>query len=641
MKIPRILILTALLLSACTAPTPLPATPEPTVVFETPTPTFEPSPTPLPERTLTVCLTEEPQTLYLYGSGSRSMWNVLEALYDGPIDSNGYAAQAVILEKIPSIADGDASIGAVDVQAGDAVVDADGRLTALAAGTRVYPAGCTSGDCVQTWDGATPLQMDQVSAIYRLKPGLVWSDGQPLTAKDSLFSFNLSADPDTPVSKALVDRTASYELTDDLGLRWTGVPGFTEQRFGATYWIPLPEHALQGKSAADLLVDETAGRTPLGWGPYLVEEWTTGDHITLKKNPLYFRAAEGLPKFEHLVFRFLGHPADSALMALVAGECDVVDRNPGFQPDLEELILTENNGRLKMLLQQGPEWEMLAFGVRPASYDDGYQPGVDRADFFGDPRLRQAAARCIDRSALVNEFFFKRSGVPAATLPPMHPLFAAELTPIPYDPAAGNALLSEIGWVDGDGDPATPRVSAGVAGVLDGTPLQLTLLTTRADLRQKVAQRLAKMLGDCGIGISQQYLDPGVLFAPGPQGPLFGRSFDLAEFHWEAGRRPGCALFTSGQVPGAANLWSGANLTGLSDPSLDAACAAALAQPGSVEAARAAEEAFTAALPAVPLFYQLHIAITRPDLCGLGLDPTARSLLWNLEQVDWGEKCAP
>jgi peptide/nickel transport system substrate-binding protein len=174
---------------------------------------------------------------------------------------------------------------------------------------------------------------------------------------------------------------------------------------------------------------------------------------------------------------------------------------------------------------------------------------------------------------------------------------------------------------------------------VDGTPLQLSLLTTQAPLRQLTAQRLNTMLLDCGIQASPQYLDPGTLFVPGPEGPLFGRRFDLAQFSWEAGARPGCALFTGAQVPAEVNLWTGANLTGLNDPALDAACSAALAQPASPDTAKAAEEAFAAALPVVPLYYQLHIAVTRPDLCGLALDPTSRSLLWNLEQVDWGEGC--
>ena len=44
----------------------------------------------------------------------------------------------------------------------------------------------------------------------------------------------------------------------------------------------------------------------MGWGPYTVKEWVKGDHIELEKNPLYFRAGEGLPAFDKLIYRFLG-----------------------------------------------------------------------------------------------------------------------------------------------------------------------------------------------------------------------------------------------------------------------------------------------------------------------------------------------
>jgi peptide/nickel transport system substrate-binding protein len=636
------------LVAACgtSAPTSKAST-SPTAVIPTVanTATVEPSPTPVPARTLVICLTEEPQTLYLYGSGSRSMWNVLEALYDGPIDTRGYSAQPVIVEKVPSLAGGDAKITPVSVQSGDPVVDVDGRLVALSKGLKVYPSGCTSLDCAVTWDGLSALQMDQLSATYTLKPGVNWSDGVPVTAADSLFSFNIAADPATPASKSLVDRTAAYKALDERTISWSGVPGFLEQRFADYFWVPLPEHALKGKSAKDLLSDPAATRSPLGWGPYTVQEWSSGDHILLKKNPAYFRAGEGLPKFDFLDFRFLGNPADSALMALAGGECDVVDRNPGFQPELQELINTQNSGKLNLLLQQGPEWEMLAFGIRPASYDDGYQPGADRPDFFGDTRVRMAVGQCIDRQSLNADFFNGRSSVPAGTLAPGQPFYQSDLQPLPYNPAAAEKLLDEAGWTDADNDPATPRVSAGVSGVPDGTPFKLTLLTTQADLRKQTAQRIAAMLQNCGIQVTPQYLTPGDLFAPGPDGPLFGRKFDLAEFSWEAGPRPGCSLFTAAQVPTQANLWTGVNLTGFQDADFDRACAGALtafSNPDTLAgqaAVTAAEKVFAEQLPVLPLFFQLHIAITRPELCGLSLDPTARSLLWNLEEFEFSSSC--
>ena len=85
--------------------------------------------------------------------------------------------------------------------AGDEVVDAKGDLAALTAGTTVLPSGCTSADCATAWDGSGPLKMDQLKLTYKLLPDLKWSDGAPLTAADSIYSYQLSGDPDTPVSR--------------------------------------------------------------------------------------------------------------------------------------------------------------------------------------------------------------------------------------------------------------------------------------------------------------------------------------------------------------------------------------------------------------------------------------------------------
>jgi hypothetical protein len=121
------------------------ATPEPVVATEA------------PPRTLVVCLGQEFDTLFIYGGSMLAASQIQEAIYDGPIDARTFAYQPVILEKLPSIADGDAVVNKVPVAAGDSVVDNDGNpatltaKTADAAGTMVRPAGCRSSDCVDAW----------------------------------------------------------------------------------------------------------------------------------------------------------------------------------------------------------------------------------------------------------------------------------------------------------------------------------------------------------------------------------------------------------------------------------------------------------------------------------------------------------
>ena len=171
------------LLAGCrtNGPTPkdTPAAPTSAATATVVEPQATPTETAVPPQTLVMCLQDEPTSLYIYGNNSRSMWSVLEAVYDGPFDTRDYSIQPVILSKIPSLNDGDAVLKPVAVKAGDNIVDVDGNLVALKSGTRVLPAGCSRLDCAVTWDGTSELSMDQLVVNFKLLPGLMWSDGSP------------------------------------------------------------------------------------------------------------------------------------------------------------------------------------------------------------------------------------------------------------------------------------------------------------------------------------------------------------------------------------------------------------------------------------------------------------------------------
>jgi peptide/nickel transport system substrate-binding protein len=190
--------------------------------------------------------------------------------------------------------------------------------------------------------------------------------------------------------------------------------------------------------------------------------------------------------------------------------------------------------------------------------------------------MRQALTYCMNRSGIVHKPLMDQSSVPATFLAPSSPLYMPELSPLSYDVEAGKALLDQIGWVDDDGDPATPRTSLGVANVLDGASLVLNYATTEAALRVEVARQLSESLAQCGVQVNVQYYTPGELYAPGPDGILFGRKFDLAQFAWESGTTPACWLYETSQIPTAENKWLGVNVTGYSSPEYDVACASAM-----------------------------------------------------------------
>jgi peptide/nickel transport system substrate-binding protein len=144
--------------------------------------------------------------------------------------------------------------------------------------------------------------------------------------------------------------------------------------------------------------------------------------------------------------------------------------------------------------------------------------------------------------------------------------------------------------------------------------------------------------------VNVQYYDPAELYAPGPEGIVFGRKFDLAQYAWGSGTQPPCRFYESSQMPSPANNWLGINVTGYNSANFDAACQAArytrIDQADAfTENQRAAQRQFAADLPVAPLYYRTAVSLARPDLCGLDMDITARSILWNLEELGYGETC--
>ncbi len=603
------------LCAACAEPTvpPTPTSPPPT-----------PSPTPEP-KILTVCLPDEPDSLYLYGADDLAAQHVWQAIYDGPFDSRNYAYQPVILTSLPNLADDSAALETITAQTGDRVLAASGEVVELTPGVTVKDA---SGQRM-TFDG-TPVLMQRMVVTFTLQPNLYWSDGALLTADDSVFSFELAADPATPPHWG-GERTADYRAVDGRTVVWSGLPGFLDRAYYLNFWHPLPRHAWGHLSAAELLNAEMATRRPLGWGPFVIHEWVTGDHITVARNPLYFRAPEGLPRVDVVTFRFIPDPATLA-GELLAGRCDVVthdaaDAVRATLPPPSSPPTGGKEGGITALSTHAARWELLAFGV---------SPGYDRPDFFEDVRVRQAIALCIDRQAVVDQVLGPSGRVLHGPLPPEHPLHAGDtLTTWGYASAAGQTLLATAGWYDEDGDAV--REAHAIPGIADGTPFQVAYRTTGDPLRIQTAQLIQTYLAQCGVQVSVETLPPETLFAPGPEGILFGRQFDLAQFSWHATPDPLCDLFLSSQIPDA-NRWDRPNVAGFLDYEYDTACLSALeAFPGSADytAAHAdAQRIFSERLPVLPLFQRLKVTLAREPVIGLSPDSTQASELWNIEQLD-------
>jgi peptide/nickel transport system substrate-binding protein len=499
--------------------------------------------------------------------------------------------------------------------------------------------------------------MDQISATFKLLPDLLWSDGEPLTTADSVYAFDIQVGHERARTHQIA-RTAAYEALDDLTLVWTGLPGYLDSTYYINFFGPAPEHVWSKNTKEELPEAEEASLKPIGWGPYVIDEWVQGESVTLRKNPNYYRADEGLPRFDTLIYRFVGNNASENIAALLSGECDILDQTTNLADQSELLLDLQAGGKLKATFTTGTVWEHIDFGIQHVDYDDGYQLGVDRPDYFSDVRTRQAFAMCMDRQRIIDDVFLGQSLVIDSYLPPQHPLYNPEINHYDFDVLAGSALLEEIGWMDDDSDPDTPRVAQGVTNVPDGTLLEVSYETRPSPIRQQVTSVIKDSLAQCGIKANVQ-LRPDVI-DDAPEGPIFGRHFDLGEFAWLTGARVPCRLYMSSFIAGPAGEtwiaiedgvertfgaegWGFWNTPGFTNEEYDRACNTGFyslpGQPDYETAYHEVQRILTEQVPIVPLYLWPKLSATRPDLCGLIMDPSNESEFWNIEEFDYGEGC--
>jgi len=644
--IPAVLIILFLsfLTSACEAPT---ASPTPSPIEEPGIPTSTPGPTETEaaedQSELVVCTSSLPKSLFPYdGLPTPSKNNILAMIQEGAFYWEGGELVADILVKVPNQADGDLRLVPVAVQPGQIVMNAQGELVVLKAGVSVRPSGCRESNCAVLWEGEAPLEMDQMVVDYQLKPGLTWSDGTPVSAADSRFSFQLASDPQAPGLQWAEERTDSYEVLDLQTVRWVGRPGFSTLQLDQFFWTPLPSHLLEGAGGwVDLSQDPRLTQEPLSFGPFMVRSWES-DRILLAPNPYYTRRDEGLPYLDEIIYRSLEDGRAAAWAALQNGTCDVLDESFDFENDPGLLAQVAGDEGFELVVKPGGDWIQLVFGIQPAplSEDEASQFGAPLS-LLDDLLTRQGLAACLDRASLVPEGLEGYLTPWQSFLPPSQSQIAPSEGTI-TDPALGLELLRQAGWVDHDGDPTTPLQAESVTGVPLGTTLSLALITDQMGFHQDLAALIQDSLRACGIEVVIAPMTGEQYYQPGPEGPLFGRRFDLALINWQSPPDLDCVFYLTHQTPSRENNWIGTNIAGFSDRGYDQACIGAnLALPQAMASNYlAAEEAYLFNLPAVPLFAPPRISILPSNACDERIYESNQSV-FNFIEFYQGDKNCP
>jgi peptide/nickel transport system substrate-binding protein len=157
-------------------------------------------------------------------------------------------------------------------------------------------------------------------------------------------------------------------------------------------------------------------------------------------------------------------------------------------------------------------------------------------------------------------------------------------------------------------------------------------------VRDRAINVLKENLADCGLRLAVRRLPPEEFYADGPDGPVFGRQFDLALFSWLNGVSPPCELYMSGQMPREDNWWATSNNPGYASQEYDAACRSALtALYGTedfVQGHREAQRILSNDLPVLPLYFVPKSVAVRSEVEGVILNPGELTPFWNIEAFD-------
>jgi peptide/nickel transport system substrate-binding protein len=589
-----LILLQTLFLTACTPKVDsVPITPT-----STPTrlpPTSTPQPTPHPQD-LIVCATE-PQAVSPFWS-TQSADDVLALFYKPPIEYVGYDWVPRLVERIPTLENGDVMVREVSVSEGMRYADPTGE--------------------VHIYTDENAVDVPQLSVDFTLKQELKWSDGEEIRARDAVLGYHLAQSEEAQgYWRWLAERTARFFALDDYTLHWEGIPGFMSAEY-PNFLFPLqPYHRWQGFALPQILQD----RTPLATGPFQIIAWETGREVRLAPNPTY---NGNPPMLDSITVRFPQQSPQQWGALITAGACDIILPEPAEMIEWRDWAELQEYGYINLISTNAPVILRLDFNISPKEPS----PVSEKA-------VRQGIAACIDRANIASTLPGEAAVIARGFLPPGHPAYESGETataPVFNDSELGQSTLADAGWVDEDGDGT--REAHDVTGFTDGHPLSVTM--HMAPQYFVLAAHLAANIEACGIDIKLLPTDANLLYSPQEASPLYGRTFEMALFGWQVDIPQICGAWFSSRIPGEENNWSGENFSGYKSEMYDTMCTSALsAVDGEVQRAEllGAQSLINLDVPTLFLTWRPHYLVSQPYVQGIQLDASAVGTLWNAEAL--------
>ena len=531
----------------------------------------------------------------------------------------------IIYWQAPSILNPYLSGGTKDIESSSIVIEPLGRYTETGA---LVP--YLAQEIPTVANGG--VSADLTAITWRLKEGLLWSDGSPVTSADVKFTADYCMHPEGGCAQlAKFEGVTSIDTPDAL----TVTVNFSSPKpnpYGPFMGGQTP--IIQKAQFENCMGAKAPGCTeanfnPIGTGPFVVTDFRPNDVIQMAANPNYRDPAK--PAFATLTFKGGGDATGAGRSVLETGEFDYA-WNLQLAPDV--IANMEKAGKGVAIAGFGPLVERLEMNMTdPSSSLDADTRSTRKAPhpFLSDINVRKALSMAIDRPLLV-EVGYGKAGRVSCDLVPAPDLYAANNDYcMKQDIAGANALLDSAGWAKG-GDGIRAK---------DGVRLSILYQTSTNAVRQDFQALIKQWWGKIGVETELRNLNASVFFGGDPGSPdTFQKFYADVEMYANTfdGTDPQAylAAYRCGNEPKPESQWQGENINRFCDPAYDAMLDE-LAQTGDLakrgEIAIKLNNMLTKdSYTIVPLVHRGRVSAHAKSLGGVVLN-TWDSELWNV--ADW------
>ncbi len=477
---------------------------------------------------------------------------------------------------------------------------------------------------------------DFTSITYKLKEGVLWSDGTPFTSDDVVFTWEYCSDPETGCSADFTP-VESVVADDDL----TVTINFVDpQAYPYTVYVSYVSPVIQRAQFQDCVGIEASACTdenfaPIGTGPYMITELRPEDTVSYEYNPNYRGAADGQPFFGTVTIKGGGDAEASARSVLEIGEADYA-WNLQVAPEILQpmeaagfgTILTSFTANVEHinLNQTDPEADPPSEWVEDGS---GNHPL-----FFGNLDLSHALSLAIDREALVT-VGYGPTGTPTCTLWPVGDQQSHNNDEwCQFDPDRANQILDDLGYLDTDGD--------GVREAEGFGPLVFDYITSTNAVRQSNQDIIKANWEEIGVVAEMGNADAS-LFFDGTSASDFSiwKFFSHMQMFTNGASGPDPIDYLAGlriiDIPTAALGWpAGNNIVRMQSPEFDAAWTTAsgvsIDDPSFNDVIIGLQDLVHATGAIIPLIHRGNVSGISNTIAGFG-DPNGwDSEYWNVEE---------